>query len=259
MSAFTTSVSEVTAGTVNLRGYSLRDVMEQLSYAEGAFLCITGRLPAQGQRRVLDTVLNSLLDHGFVASTVSAARFIASGNPSLVPAVAGGLLACGENTVSPEESFAVLERAATLRGAGHDHDQAARHVVEELRAAGKRIPGLGHPTHKDGDFRADVLFDVAAESGVAGDGVEQIRAVHRQFLAITNKTRLPINIDGALAAVCSDLGMNARQTAALAMVSVLPGVVAHVIEELEDGVPLRHIANGVYEVPDVSPLPPPGE
>lgn len=247
MAAFSTRISEVGPGTVNLRGYSLADVMRELSYTEGAFLTLVGRLPSAAETRLTDCMLNSLLDHGWVASTITAARYVASGNPQFIPAVAGGVLAAGSNTLSPEHSFHMLERAAQLREQENlDADGAAARVVAETRAAGRRLPGLGHPTHKDGDFRADVLFDLADELGLSGAAIGQIRAIHRQFVAITGKSSLPINIDGALAAVSMDLGLSYMQATALAVISVLPGLMAHVIEEISEGRPLRHITDGEY-------------
>jgi citrate synthase len=255
MKDFRTQVSEVADGVVNLRGYSLRDVMCQLSYAEGAFLTIIGRLPTQAETRLVNAILNSLLDHGFVASTITAARYIASGNPNFVPAVAGGLLAAGSNTLSPHHSFQVLERAESVRAENAGSAAAAASViVAELTAAGRRIPGLGHPTHKDCDFRADVLLDLAQELGLAGAAQRQLRAIHAEFVAQTGRS-LPINVDGALACIGMDLGWTADQTVAFALLSVLPGLMAHVIEEIGSGVALRHITNGSYDGDAVRPLP----
>lgn len=254
MSEFETSISDVGDGVVNLRGYSLEDVMTGLSFTEGIYLSIFGRLPNERERTVLDAALNSLLDHGFVASTITAARYIASGNPQLVPAVAGGLLACGSNTVSPEHSFAVLDEAARLRSdEGLDYEQAARCIVDDFRARKQRLPGFGHPTHKRGDFRAEVMFQVARESGLAGENVEQLAVLNRVFTEMSGKT-LPINIDGALAAVGKDLGWTSRQVVALALMSVLPGLIGHVIEEIEGGKPLRYIKDGSYTGEALRPL-----
>ncbi len=242
---FNTSVSEVKDGDVNLRGYSLKEVIREATYAEGAFLAIAGRVPSHAEARLLDAMLNTLLDHGYVASTISAARYIASGNPQFIPAVAGGILAAGSNTLSPEHSYKLLERAKELRGVGTLEDAAER-IVAEYAESSRRLPGLGHPTHKVSDFRADVLFDLAEELGIAGESVRQFQAIHRAFVQRTGKTDIPINIDGALAAVGDDLGLSANQTVALAVLSVLPGLMAHVIEEIETGRPLRYIQDGEY-------------
>lgn len=245
MAYFSTSVSEVTDGVVNLRGYSLAEVMRKATYTQGAFLSITGRLPTPAEARLVDGILNSLLDHGYVASTITAARYIASGNPQFIPAVAGGILAAGSNTLSPEHSFHLLDRTAELRGDG-TLEEGAELVVEEYAAARRRLPGFGHPTHKTSDFRADILFELAAELGLDGESIRQFQAIHRAFVAKTGKTTIPINIDGALAAIGRDLGWSANQTVAFAVLSVLPGLMGHVIEEIETGRPLRYIQDGDY-------------
>lgn len=244
---FSTRVSDVREGVVVLRGHSLEEVMRGMTYTEGAFLSIVGRPPTRSERTVVDTVLNSLLDHGFVASTITAARYVASGNPQFVPAVAGGLLAAGSNTLSPEHSFELLEEAAVLRRERDvDVDVAAQELVARYVTARRRLPGFGHPVHKTGDFRADIVFEVARGEGLAGVGIRQYEALHRAFVAHTGKTNVPINIDGALAAVGADMGWTAHQTVAFAVLSVLPGLMGHVIEEIEDGKPLRHIRDGEY-------------
>jgi citrate synthase len=201
-------------------------------------------------------MLTSLLDHGFVASTITAARYVASGNPQFVPAVAGGLLAAGSNTLSPEHSYTMLARAVELRQKqGGDATAAAGVLVDEFRAAGKRLPGFGHPIHKNSDFRADVLFQLAQELGIAGDGIAMFQAIKEQFVQKTGKTSIPINVDGALASVGWDLGWRAEQTVAIALLSVLPGLMGHVVEELQGGKPLRYIKDGKYTGASLTPLP----
>src|SRR3990172_2595100 len=88
-------------GRVIIRGYTHEEIMGNLPYAEAPFLTMVGRLPTPGEARLTDAILTSLLDHGLQACSVSAARYIASGNPQLVPGVAGGILAAGANTLSP--------------------------------------------------------------------------------------------------------------------------------------------------------------
>jgi citrate synthase len=230
--------------------------MRELSYAEGAFLAIIGRLPTRAEARLVDAILNSLLDHGFVASTVTAARYIASGNPAFVPAVAGGMLAAGENTLSPEHSYQVVERLRILtESKGLTVREAAKEIVQEYLAEGRRLPGFGHPVHRNGDFRATILFDLAESLGLSGPAQVSLRALHTEFVLQSGKTSIPINIDGALAAVAMDLGWSSHQAVAFALLAVLPGLMAHVIEELTEGRPLRHIRDGEYGGKPLRPLP----
>src|SRR5271155_4042013 len=167
LAKFSTTISVVYPGKVLIRGYPHEQIIGRLPYADATYLTLIGRLPSAAEARLLDAMLTSLLDHGWVAATITAARYIASGNPQFVPAVAGGLLAAGQNTLSPEHAYALIDRARELRGTGSRSDEeTAKAVVAEVRAQKRRFPGFGHPTHKDHDFRATVLFDLADELGL---------------------------------------------------------------------------------------------
>lgn len=170
--------------------------------------------------------------------------------------MAAGILAAGSNTLSPEHSYALLDEAAAVRREqGLDYDGAARVVVQRYKDAGRRVPGMGHPTHKVSDFRADVLYELADQQGLAGEAINQSRALQRAVAEITGKN-LPLNIDGALAAVGIDLGWSCNQTVCFALLSVLPGLMGHVVEEIDQGRPLRYITDGEYVGPPMSVLPP---
>ena len=189
---------------------------------------------------MMDAMLMSLLDHGFVAASVLAARYAASGNPQLVPGTAAGLLTAGSNTISPQHSAEFLENALKMmRADGLSLEETARRVVAKVRAEKRRIPGLGHPTHKGDDFRATQLRRIAAENGFLGDKIRMFEAIHAEFLRATGKQGICINVDGMLGAIMSEMGFRPMQMAAVALLAVLPGIMAHVIEEIEEGKPLR--------------------
>jgi citrate synthase len=256
LSKFRTAISEVGDGRVLIRGYSHEDVIRRMPYANATYLTLVGRLPTPEEARLVDAMLTSLLDHGFVAATVSAARYAASGNPQFVPAVAAGLLAAGQNTLSPQHSYELIGEGRRLRDEnGWDDQRAAQAIVEKALAERRRLPGLGHPIHREGDFRANVLFELAEELDLAGDATSLFTAIHAEFVRQTGKNSIPINIDGCLACLGMDLGLSAQQTVALAVLAVLPGLMAHVIEEIDDGVPLRFITDGEYVGEDYRPLP----
>ena len=50
--------------------------------------------------------------------------------------------------------------------------------------------------------------------------------------------------DGAIAAVCGDLGLDADVAEGLAMISRVPGLIAHALEEKSRHTPMRHIDPG---------------
>src|ERR1700680_1231746 len=246
MSEFRTAVSVVEPGRVLIRGYSQAEIIGKLPYADATFLTIFGRLPSASEARLTDAMLTSLLDHGWVAATGTAARYIASGNPQFIPAVAGGILAAGQNTLSPEHSFKLIEEVIAFQATSAlSMNQAARAVVAEMLKAKQRIPGLGHPVHRSGDFRSTVLFDLADELGLSGESVKVYRELRTATFEISGRD-LPINIDACLACLGRDLGWSANQVIAIAVLAVLPGLMAHVIEEIDARVPLRYIRDGEY-------------
>lgn len=235
-----TKISRVLDGKVIIRGYSHEALIGDRSYAEGVFLTLRGELPTRAEARMTDAMLMSLLDHGFVAASVLAARYAASGNPQLVPGTAAGLLTAGSNTISPQHSAEFLERAVKrMRDEQLSMEETAKRVVAAVRAEKRRIPGLGHPTHKGEDFRAVKLRRIAAECGFVGDKVKMFEAIHAEFVRVTGRQGLCINVDGMLGALMSEMGFRPMQMAAVALLAVLPGIMAHVIEEIEEGKPLR--------------------
>ena len=81
--------------------------------------------------------------------------------------------------------------------------------------------------------------------------------VHTQYLralelalarhpALTEES-LPINIDGAIAAVCGDLGLSVGIAEGLAIVSRVPGLLAHTLEERSRQLPMRNIDASVHK------------
>jgi len=255
---WSSKISVVTENKVLIHGYSHEDIIGGISYAAGVYLTLKGRLPSATEERMMDAALNSLLDHGFVAASVLAARIIASGNPQFVAAVAGGLLSAGSNTINPAHSAEFINEAhRRMKAEGWTIAETASRVVAEVRATKRRIPGLGHPTHKGHDFRATKLRQIADECGFFDEKGHLYEAIHAEFCRVTGKHHLPINVDGMMACIMNSMGFTPVEITAVASLAVLPGIMAHVIEEINEGKPLRHIHpdQSVYTGAPERPLP----
>jgi len=114
---------------------------------------------------------------------------------------------------------------------------AARALVVEARARGARLPGFGHRVHATVDPRVAVLFGLAAEAGLAGDAVRFARALEE---AIREEIKpIPLNIDGALAAILVDLGFPSMFGRLLFIIGRVAGVSAEVLEEHTREKPMR--------------------
>jgi len=74
-------------------------------------------------------------------------------------------------------------------------------------------------------------------------GVERALARHK---ALAGQS-LPVNIDAGRA-VCADIGLSAEVADALIIVSRLPGLVAHVLEEQQRERPMRVISPSAHRL-----------
>jgi citrate synthase len=117
---------------------------------------------------------------------------------------------------------------------------AARTLVADYRSAHKRIPGYGHRVHSD-DPRAKRLFAIAVEEGVAGDYVAIAQAI-RQALHETLGKDLPLNVDGAIAAVLCELGFAPEMGNGFFAIARTVGLTAHVFDEITNQRPMRRIS-----------------
>src|SRR6476646_4220915 len=131
------------------------EIMGRFTLTELAYLLVTRREPTAPQTRILDAVLVSLADHGLTPSAL-ATRLTYTGAPEAIQgAIAAGLLGAGSVFLGPTGDTAqFLFDALQAHGAGTDVDDSALHeiartAVDARRAAGARVPGLGHPVHKD--------------------------------------------------------------------------------------------------------------
>lgn len=222
-----------------LRGRPVGALMQTATFTDAIMLLHLGRLPSAGERRLLDAILIGVADHGSGAPSCAAARLAASGNrQSISAAVAAGVLAIGDEHGGAGANCMELiaEGAALARSDGITLPAAAAVLVERAISQRRRVPGLGHRVHTT-DPRVQVLFDMAAAEGVAGEGVEFVRALAHE--ASTRIKPLPINIDGALAALLHDMGFAPPAGKFIFIIGRVAGLTAEVAEEYVRERPMR--------------------
>ena len=243
----------VDAGPTHLRvrGYDVLDLMRRGSFTDMIFLLHHTRVPTPAERRVIDAMLIGGADHGPGAPSCAAARLAASGNrQSLSAAVAAGVLTIGDEhggagSGCMELIAAGLERMRTNSISLRD---AATQLVDEARAAQKRLPGFGHRVHSEIDPRVDVLFSLARDGKVAGEGVAFARELERAIAAHIKP--IPLNIDGAMAAVLHDLGFSPMVGKLFFIISRVAGISAEVLEEYTREKPMRIKFDVEYDGPE---------
>src|SRR6266852_3616123 len=231
MDTWRTAIVDAGPNHIRVRGHDLLGLMQTATFTDLIFLLHHDRLPSPAERRLLDAILVGVADHGAGAPSCAAARLAASGNrQSLSAAVAAGILAIGDEHGGAGSGCMELI-AAGVEVAAKDSisiDEAARRVVADAAASKRRLPGLGHRVHST-DPRTGDLFAMAREAGLAGKGIQFMEALERQVRERIKS--LPINVDGALAAVLYDLGFPPTFGNLVFIIGRVAGITAEVAEE----------------------------
>jgi citrate synthase len=211
---------------VEVRGRDLTgELMGRVSFTEYFHLLLTGREPTEDERYFLDLLLVAIAEHGLMPSNVAARMTLAADPGSLHGAVAAGILGAGSVVLGASEECArLLER-------GGD----ARAVAREIRNAGGRVPGFGHPVHTPVDPRAERILELADERGISAANVAFARAL-RDAVAAEWGRPLVMNVAMPIAAVWLDLGYSFATVKAVPILARTASLLAHLAEERDEPV-----------------------
>ena len=244
---FPTSLGTSDAEHMNLLGQDVAgDLMGKVGFGELAFWLITQRRPTPGEARLFEAVLIGLADHGFTPTAIAARLTYLSAPDAVQGALAAGLLGGGSRFLGVTEDTGrfladVLAQAPNPPlddEAGWD--ELARRAVAESKAAGKFVPGLGHPVHKRQDPRTPRLIEIAHEEGLYGPHLALFEAIGRVHPEVLGKT-LPLNGAGVSGAALADLGLRQELLRAAVLLARCAGLIGHIAEEIR-----RPVANSIY-------------
>ena len=219
---------------VEVRGRDLcGDLMGRVSFTEYFHLLLTGREPSDDERYFLDLLLVAIAEHGMMPSNVAARMTLAADPGSLHGAVAAGILGCGPVVLGTSEVCArLLEEAVRDVAAGGVPAEVVEKLAQDIRAAGGRAPGFGHPVHRPLDPRAERILELADARGVSGPHVALARCF-REAVTVVWGRPLPMNVAMPIAAVMLDLGFPSSAVKAVPLLARTAGLLAHLAEEQE--------------------------
>src|ERR1044072_6059748 len=90
------AISSSNEDTILVRGRDLcAELIGQVTFTAHARVLITGRMPNDAQRRVLDRPLVAIAEHGLGPSVQASRMTLAAAPEALQGAVAAGILGCG--------------------------------------------------------------------------------------------------------------------------------------------------------------------
>lgn len=233
---YPTSIGHSDKDSITLLGHDLAgELIGQVGFGELAFWLVAQRRPTSGEVRVFEAVLVALADHGLTPSAIAARLTLAGAPESMQGALAAGILGGGSRFLGVTEDCGRF-LAATLAAAGQlptddaGWDALAARAVADQRAAGRLVPGLGHPVHKDGDPRTPVIIAIAEQAGTRGPHLQLFEAVGRAHPAVLGRS-LPLNGAGVCGAALADLGFAPDTLRGFALLARTAGLLGHLAEE----------------------------
>jgi citrate synthase len=238
-----TAITLTQPNRILIRGYPVDEMMGRVGFSESIYLLMTGELPTPAIGKMITAILVSSLDHGATPPSTVVARNVAATGAPLRNAVAGGVLSFGEyHGGDVEPCMRLLDEGLALVEKGESLAAAAEEISGRYLSEGRRPPGFGHRLHTR-DPRAVRLLQMAIELEVDGDHIRLMHAVERLLASRKGPhgEAMPINVDGAIAAVCGDLGLDYEFGNALFIISRVPGLIAHAHEERLRQQPMRQI------------------
>lgn len=190
---------------------------------------ILGREIGAGERRLMNAILITLMEHGFTPSAIATRSVYMSAPENLQGAVAAGLLAVGSQFVGTVENNARI-LAQLVAAPEADRRALADGIVAEHKARKVHVPGFGHHLHKPDDPRALRLLELAEENGFGGAHVACLRLLSETIDAAAGR-HLTINATGATAALLGEMGVPVDLMRGFSVISRTAGLVAHIAEE----------------------------
>jgi citrate synthase len=238
-----TALTSIAPNSILIRGYAVDELMGRLSFADAVYLLLMGELPTPAIGRMLNAVLVSTLDHGVTPPSTLAARNVATSGAPLKDCVAAGILAFGPHHGGDIEScMRFLDTGLSMVRGGGTMQHAADTLIDGCLKDNQTPPGFGHRFHTR-DPRAARLFQMALELELEGEHIRMIRTLERALESRKEEfgRQLPVNVDGAIAAISADLGFAYDLGNAIFLISRLPGLIAHAHEERARQAPMRQI------------------
>jgi citrate synthase len=242
---YPTSIGTSDATSISVLGHDLAgELMGKVGFGELAFWLVTRRRPTPGEVRMFEAVLVALADHGFTPTAIAARLTYLSAPDSLQGALAAGLLGGGSRFLGVTEDtgrfLAAVLANEELPDDNEGWDALARKAVTAQKSAGRFVPGLGHPVHKEGDPRTPVIIQIAHEEGVYGPHLALFEAIGRTAPSVLGRT-LPLNGAGVCGAALADLGLPIELLRGFALLARAAGLLGQLAEEIR-----RPIANDIY-------------
>ncbi len=236
-----TAITCIKPNEILVRGYRIDELLGKASFASGVFLLFHSRLPTVAEEQLYNAMLLASIDHGVTPPSAQAARLSASTGAPLNAALAAGILSINKyHGAAIEPAMRMfLELKKMLDASGKPVKELAKEYVAQALAEKRQLFGYGHRIHTD-DPRTKRLFKLAAAAGKDGIYLQLAKLVGEELGAQRGK-KLPLNVDGAIAALLCELEFPVEVSNFFFLLPRIAGMTAHYLEEKTREKPMRNI------------------
>jgi len=201
------------------------------------FTAVAGRKPAPGEADIFRGIFAACVDHTPAVPSSLAAITTYSGGVSLKTALAAGITAMGDTHAGAGEGAAkVFQSEAAKAPRAASVEEKAEWLIDSYtgRFGGekRRIPGYGHRYYSlyGTDPRADAVLSLAARNGYSGGYIALARAIEKA-LKEKKSPGLCLNVDGAIGAVISEMGIPPAAGKAMFIIPRSAGILGQLLEQ----------------------------
>jgi citrate synthase len=240
---WSTAIISIIPNKILYRGYRVEELIGRLTYGEMVYLLVHGELPNKVIGNLMDALMVAGCDHGALSPAVATARMAATCGIPINCSIATGINLLGDiHGGAGEQCMRLFYEIAECSNVSEESlEVSVAEVVTEWSGRDRFIPGFGHPLHT-ADPRVQRLLELGSEavsSGAISGKYLQIAELVERLLASRVGRLIPMNIDGATAALECEIGFTPQTAKGLFALSRAIGILAHVLEESEDRTRLK--------------------
>lgn len=186
------------------------------SFSDMIFELLSGNKPKVHQSKLFETILNISIDHG--SDTPSAVETIksAKSGKTISQSVSNGILQI--NDIHGGAIEPAMKNFYEIR----NNELGIKNYVREQLEQGKRIAGFGHRIYEI-DPRSELLFKLAKDEGISDEYIQIAKGVEKELETAKGK-KLPVNVDGAIAAILCTFGWDPKFGKAVFLIARTPGL-----------------------------------
>lgn len=232
---WTTEIIDVTPGRIGIRGYPIQQLIGQLRFTDMVWLMLRGQIPDAAQSQLLEAAMVASVDHGPHAPSIAISRMAVTCGLPINGAMASAINVLDDvHGGAGQQCMELMHEIADEQADGECTDELVDTVLNRfIKRHGKIIPGFGHRFHGV-DPRAVRLLELvraAQAAGTVSGRFAQVGVALERALERRKGTAIPMNIDGATAIICCELGFAPPLGRGLFILSRSVGILAHAWEQ----------------------------